>query len=463
MRLLSIAFRLAAGASRGERIRLALIVVGTAIGVGFLLCAATVLAIHARDPKICIPLPTHDGCEPVQAQYTSSLLDEPGLRPGVAIACLLLLIPVLVFLGQCSRIGAATRDRRLAALRLAGATPKQALRLAALDTGCASAVGAVAGLGLFAAVRAIAEAAGPGAPPRPLPTDVPLNWAAVTVIIVGIPFVASAAAAVALHQVSTSPLSVSRREHPGAPSPLPAVLVIAGPLAMLLPGALVRQGNGPVVLSLVLGVLLTSIGLLSAGSWLAALIGASVAAHSRHGALLIAGRRLAEHPWAEGRAMSAVVLCALFASGAEVLRTVTLAETDPDDHFYANAYQLVEIAILVALVVAAAGLVVAAGEAIVERRRSLAALAAAGVSRATLRRAVLAQAMLPVVPGILLAVGCGAASVALFNAPTDLAVGLPLMRLAVIAAIAIAVCLAASAATLPLLRTAAAPAELRYE
>ncbi|NED54053.1 ABC transporter permease, partial [Micromonospora aurantiaca] len=68
-------------------------------------------------------------------QYTNALLREPGLRPGVALALLLLCVPVLGLAGQCARLGAPGRDRRLAALRLAGATPGQVTRVAVAETG----------------------------------------------------------------------------------------------------------------------------------------------------------------------------------------------------------------------------------------------------------------------------------------------------------------------------------------
>ncbi len=61
----------------------------------------------------------------------------------MSLALGLLLIPVLGFLGQCARIGAVHRDRRLAALRLAGAGPWQVRRIAALESGLACLAGAV--------------------------------------------------------------------------------------------------------------------------------------------------------------------------------------------------------------------------------------------------------------------------------------------------------------------------------
>lgn len=74
------------------------------------------------------------------------LLDAPGERSGVIAALLLLLIPVLGFVGQSARLGAVHRDRRPAGLlptglRLAGATPWQVRRIAAAETGLACLAG----------------------------------------------------------------------------------------------------------------------------------------------------------------------------------------------------------------------------------------------------------------------------------------------------------------------------------
>lgn len=77
---------------------------------------------------------------------THGLLDAPGERSGVIAALLLLLIPVLGFVGQSARLGAVHRDRRPAGLlptglRLAGATPWQVRRIAAAETGLACLAG----------------------------------------------------------------------------------------------------------------------------------------------------------------------------------------------------------------------------------------------------------------------------------------------------------------------------------
>jgi ABC-type antimicrobial peptide transport system permease subunit len=71
--------------------------------------------------------------------------------------------------------------------------------------------------------------------------------------------------------------------------------------------------------------------------------------------------------------------------------------------------QLVGYAILVAGAIAAAGLAVAVITAIVDRRRSLAALRASGVPRSVLGRAVLWQSVVVAVPALVLAIATGLA------------------------------------------------------
>ena len=58
-------------------------------------------------------------------------------------ALLLLALPVLALAGQCIRLGAPARDRRLAAIRLAGATPRQAVLIAVAETVAAGLLGSV--------------------------------------------------------------------------------------------------------------------------------------------------------------------------------------------------------------------------------------------------------------------------------------------------------------------------------
>ncbi|MEV0476451.1 FtsX-like permease family protein, partial [Streptomyces prunicolor] len=124
---LRLAWLLTKGSDRREWWRVGLTAVGAALATGIGLGVVALLSL--------------DGFYSVS--FGSGLFDSPSDRRNVSLALGLLLIPVLGFLGQCARIGAVHRDRRLAALRLAGAGPWQVRRIAALESGLACLAGAV--------------------------------------------------------------------------------------------------------------------------------------------------------------------------------------------------------------------------------------------------------------------------------------------------------------------------------
>lgn len=446
-----LASRLAAGSGRGELVRVVLVALGAALGTVLLLSAALVTAIHGGFDR-------EFGGEHGTA-YRTDLIDQPGLRPGVVTALVLMLVPVLVFLGMCARISAAQRDRRLAAVRLAGATPGQVRLLAAAETALPAAVGTLVGLLTVLVSKSLLERrylqteAEIGLT-RALPTNVPLPPVRTILVLLLVPALCAASAVLALRRVEATPLGVSRRTQP-APR--------AGAFAVLLVGVVLVAGapltGDAALLPLALGAVLTMLGLTAAGSWLTAKAGALAARRARRPALLLAGRRLQADPRAQGRALSGLVLAVLVASSAAVLRAETL-RSQADDGFYRSAYDLVDLALLVALVVAAAGLLVASCEAVLERRRTLASLAAAGVPLGTLRRAVLLQSLLPAVPAVILAAVTGATGALALTATFGGAL-VPWARLLGILALALVAVTAASAATLPLLRRAVRPGELR--
>ena len=143
-----LAWRLGRGADRREWWRAGLTAAGAALATGFAQAAVALAALRGQ----------------YRISVGGGLLDRPGERSGVVLALLLLLVPVLGFLGQCARIGAVHRDRRLAGLRLAGATPAQVRGIAALETGPAcllsSLLATVAAVAADVSSRADAVAAG---------------------------------------------------------------------------------------------------------------------------------------------------------------------------------------------------------------------------------------------------------------------------------------------------------------
>ncbi|MCZ7440334.1 ABC transporter permease [Micromonospora sp. WMMC241] len=405
--------RLALAGTRTDGARVALTALSAALATLAGLAALTVLAV-AKPP----------GDEWTQSeQYTNALLREPGLRPGVAFALLLLCVPVLGLAGQCARLGAPGRDRRLAALRLAGATPGQVTRLAVAETGVASLLGTVTGLAVFEVGRRLLHR--PDAAGRlPLPTDVRPAPAAVAAVVIGLPLIAALVSALLLRRVTTTPFGVVRRVRTRAPWPWPGVLILAAlalfatirPIGLWYERRDVVMPDALVPLMLMAGGLTAMIGVVSGTGWISYTTGRVLHRHGRGPAALLAARRLTADPWAGSRTFAALLAALIFGAGAAGLRADFQAEaeltrrtggglSDPD--FYLGAMDLVDLAVVVAVVIAGGGLLVAVVEGITSRRRAYAAQVATGVPRAVLGRSLLWAALAPAVPAIGLALAVG--------------------------------------------------------
>jgi hypothetical protein len=138
---------------------------------------------------------------------------------------------------------------------------------------------------------------------------------------------------------------------------------------------------------------------------------------------LLAARRLTADPWTGSRTFAALLACVLFGAGALGVKAwfradflvqqdaaqgaVFAGDTEQAD-FFLRTMELVDLAVIVALVIATGGLLVALAEGVVSRRRTYAALVATGVPRGVLARALVWQSLTPAVPAILLAVTVGA-------------------------------------------------------
>jgi hypothetical protein len=409
--------RLAVAGTRTDTTRIALTAIGSLLGTLAVLAAATVLAVKQDD------------------RYTNGLLAESGLRPGVATALLMLTVPVLLFVGQCARLGAPARDRRLAAIRLAGATPAQGRLIAAVEAGAATLLGTVLGLAVYLVGRRVFDA--PDAQDRrPLPTDVLPPWPWLAAIVVGLPVLAVLVTSLLLRKVVVSPLGVVRRTRNRSPRPWPGLLIVFGLVvyAGLSPSLqyLERRGilipAGAILAALFLGGLAAAVGVVSGAAWLSYTVGRLLGRYARRPATLLAGRRLQLDPWAGSRSLAALLTAVLFGAGAAwitaTFRLQHAMQVEQDRQmsaiigqppmadggdFYTRAMQLVGYAVLVAGAIAAAGLAVAVITAIVERRRSLAALTASGVPRAVLGRAIMWQSLSVAVPALMLAIATGLA------------------------------------------------------
>lgn len=268
-------------------------------------------------------------CDGADCALGSVGTNRNGLILILAVVTAALLFPVLIFIGAATRLSAARREQRFAAVRLAGATPRQISVIATVESVMATALGAVAGYGVFYALRP-AVATIPFTGERFFTTDLSLNLPDVLCVLVGVPLGAAAAARLAVRRVVISPLGVTRRVTPRAPRVWRLVPLLAG-IAELGYFAYVRDigaGTGTdttqeAVLFL-LGVLLMMAGLVIAGPWLTMLASRLVVRRANRPATLIATRRLADNPQAAFRAVSGLVL-AVFVGTCAIAIITTIA------------------------------------------------------------------------------------------------------------------------------------------
>lgn len=245
--------------------------------------------------------------------------DARGTTLLLAVVAAALLVPVLVFIGGATRLSAARREQRFAALRLVGATPRQVATLATVESAVATVVGVVAGFGLYALLRPVLAEI-PFTGERFTTADLALTGADVAVVAVGIPVAAAVAARVALRRVVISPLGVTRRTTPPAPRarrlvPLLAGIGWLGYLAYVSDIGASQDGNRQAYAYL-LGIVTTMVGLVLAGPWLTLVGSRLLARRAGRPVALIAARRLGDDPQAAFRAVSGLVMAVFVASCA---------------------------------------------------------------------------------------------------------------------------------------------------
>jgi hypothetical protein len=244
----------------------------------------------------------------------------------LSVVALAILTPVLIFIATATRLSAARREQRFAAMRLAGATRRQVSLLAATESTAAAVLGVAAGFGIFFLLR-VPVAGIPFLGQPFFPSELTLSLANVLVIVIGVPVAAAIAARLALHRVHISPLGVARRATPKPPRAWRVVPLLAG-LAEL--GFWTIHGHpasiGGQVQAFVSSFLLIIVGLMIAGPWLTMAAARAMARRTSRPATLIAARRLADDPRAAFRAVSGLVLALLITTAAVVAITTQNAK-----------------------------------------------------------------------------------------------------------------------------------------
>lgn len=236
------------------------------------------------------------------------------LRLMFGVGAVGLLLPVVVFVSTSTRIGAARREQRFAALRLAGATPRQTNLLAAVEAGATAAAGALLGALGFALLRPYAariEIDGH----RSFVDDVQVAPWLLALILVAIPALAAGASIVSLRRLQISPLGVARRAERARPTARRLVPLVVGSAGFVVSLAAAVRGTGIERLVPVMATFALMIwGIVAVGPWFTVLAARAIGRTGQRASVLLAGRRLEDDPAAGFRAVSGLVLAVFVAS-----------------------------------------------------------------------------------------------------------------------------------------------------
>jgi hypothetical protein len=273
--------------------------------------AVRATAIASTPPSGC----EQNQCLPGQGVKAS------GIDLILSVVALAILFPLLIFIGTATRLSAARREERFAAMRLAGATPRQISLIAAVESTVAAVAGVAVGFGLFFGLR-IPLASVPFTGTPFFPSDLSLSLPDMLLVALGVPLAAAVVARLALRRVRISPLGVTRRVTPKAPRAWRVLPLLAG-LGLL--GFIVVHGHPATtpeaIQELLPAFLLVMVGLVTAGPWLTLAGARLMARRTSRPAVLIAARRLADNPKAGFRAVSGLVLALFITTVAIVLIT----------------------------------------------------------------------------------------------------------------------------------------------
>jgi len=254
--------------------------------------------------------------------YASFPAVEPSTLTDVRFAlATLVLLPLGIFLSVCARLSAASRMRRLAALRLLGLSIKGTQRVNAAETVVAAVLGAVLGLGEYWLLNQVMSRAGlPGL--RWYPGDGALSVTTIAVCLVGCPVLAWLVSRKSARDATANPLAVRRTVVPRAPSKWVGLLLLSGlgiVCGFCATGLVGHPASslGVNALLVVAGVALTGIGLVLTLPLLSYALARRVARTTRSLTLNLAMRRNEAEPGSAMRVVTSLVLLVYVASPAQ--------------------------------------------------------------------------------------------------------------------------------------------------
>lgn len=248
-------------------------------------------------------------------------------RYAFAVGTVALLFPILILISTATRLAAARREERYAAMRLVGATPRQLNVIASIDATISALFGVLFGIGIFQFVQsALSDASITGA--RYFASDVTPTALGYIGALVLIPIVSAIAGLISLRRVRISPLGVSRKATPPAPKAWRVVPLLVGVGLFVL--GVVMTTRQTIAAPVYFGLLIILIGLVMGGPWLTMVAARILSKTSRSASSLLAARRLANDPKVAFRAVSGLVLAAFLGTTlAALLPTINATTATP--------------------------------------------------------------------------------------------------------------------------------------
>ena len=249
-------------------------------------------------------------------------------REAFGVGALAVLFPLLILVTTATRLAAARREERYAAMRLIGATPGQINVVASVDAIVGSLAGAIIGSLVFLAIRPLVANISFSGVKFFSEYVTPTIWGYI-VMIIGVPVVAALASLISLRRVRISPLGVSRKSAPKKPGMWRLLPLVAGILLFPYAAAHISSSTNSSPLLLMTGFLLIMIGIVLSGPWLTMQVTKVLARFARSASSLLAARRLSDNPKGAFRTISGLVLAVFVGSVVSVLIPALNAAQNP--------------------------------------------------------------------------------------------------------------------------------------
>ncbi|GAA1985941.1 ABC transporter permease [Catenulispora subtropica] len=259
-------------------------------------------------------------------------------RFAFAFGAVALLLPIVIMVGTATRLSAARREERYAAMRLVGATPRQVAIVASVESFVAAALGAIGGTLLYLALSdQIAKVNVTG--DRFFASDVsPKLWGYLGVLIL-VPTAAALAAIRSLRRVQYDPLAVARKATPKPVTFWRLIPLLVGVALFLV--AVNWPDNDSSDAVIYPALVFTMWGIVSAGPWVTMQASRLLSRFAGGAASTLAARRLTDDPRATYRTVSGVTLAVFVGTAvAGILPSAVRAETSGDRAPLTNVLRL---------------------------------------------------------------------------------------------------------------------------